>query len=117
MNDGDILTAITVPVFEAGEVQIIEEVARRSGDYALVGLCLVKRAAGHRIALFSVGPKPLLATGAMAALDAGDLDAAVNALSAEIDPPSDTQASAAYRRHLAGVLLRRAVARLKGDVA
>lgn len=117
LNDGDILTAITVPVFEAGEVQIIEEVARRSGDYALVGLCLVKRAAGHRIALFSVGPKPLLATGAMAALDAGDLDAAVNALSAEIDPPSDTQASAAYRRHLAGVLLRRAVARLKGDVA
>ena len=117
LNDGDILTAITVPVVEAGEVQIIEEVARRSGDYALVGLCLVKRAAGHRIALFSVGPKPILATGAMAALDAGDLDAAVNALSAEIDPPSDTQASAAYRRHLAGVLLRRAVARLKGDVA
>ncbi len=117
LNDGDILTAITVPVVEAGEVQIIEEVARRSGDYALVGLCLVKRAAGHRIALFSVGPKPILATGAMAALDAGDLDAAVNALSAETDPPSDTQASAAYRRHLAGVLLRRAVARLKGDVA
>ena len=117
LNDGDILTAITVPVVEAGEVQIIEEVARRSGDYALVGLCLVKRAAGHRIALFSVGPKPILATGAMAALDAGDLDAAVGALSADIDPPSDTQASAAYRRHLAGVLLRRAVARLKGDVA
>jgi carbon-monoxide dehydrogenase medium subunit len=117
LNEGEILTSITVPVAEADEVQIIEEVARRSGDYALVGLCLVKRAAGHRIALFSVGPKPILATGAMAALDAGDLDAAVDVLSAEIDPPSDTQASAAYRRHLAGVLLRRAVARLKGDVA
>lgn len=117
LNEGEILTSITVPVAEADEVQIIEEVARRSGDYALVGLCLVKRAAGHRIALFSVGPKPILATGAMAALDAGDLDAALDALSAEIDPPSDTQASAAYRRHLAGVLLRRAVARLKGDVA
>lgn len=117
LNEGEILTSITVPVAEADEVQIIEEVARRSGDYALVGLCLVKRAAGHRIALFSVGPKPILANGAMAALDAGDLDAAVNALSAEIDPPSDTQASAAYRRHLAGVLLRRAVARLKGEVA
>lgn len=117
LNEGEILTSITVPVAEADEVQIIEEVARRSGDYALVGLCLVKRAAGHRIALFSVGPKPILATGAMAALDAGDLDAAVDALSAEIDPPSDTQASAAYRRHLAGVLLRRAVTRLKGDVA
>ncbi len=117
LNEDEILTAITLPVAEVGEVHIIEEVARRSGDYALVGLCLVKRAAGHRIALFSVGPKPILANGAMAALDAGDLDAAVNALSAEIDPPSDTQASAAYRRHLAGVLLRRAVARLKGEVA
>jgi carbon-monoxide dehydrogenase medium subunit len=117
LNEDEILTAITLPVAEVGEVHILEEVARRSGDYALVGLCLVKRAAGHRIALFSVGPKPILAIGAMAALDAGDLDAAVDALSAEIDPPSDTQASAAYRRHLAGVLLRRAVARLEGDTA
>lgn len=117
LNEDEILTAITIPVAEQGEVQILEEVARRSGDYALVGLCLVKRAAGHRISLFSVGATPILATGAMAALDAGDLDAAVDALSAEIDPPSDTQASAAYRRHLAGVLLRRAVARLNGDTA
>jgi carbon-monoxide dehydrogenase medium subunit len=117
LNEDEILTAISLPVAEAGEVQILEEVARRSGDYALVGLCLVKRAAGHRVSLFSVGPKPILAVGAMAALDVGDLDTAVDALSAEIDPPSDTQASAAYRRHLAGVLLRRAVARLKGDTA
>lgn len=117
LDENEILTAITIPVAERGEVQIIEEVARRSGDYALVGLCLVKRAAGHRVALFSVGPKPILATGAMAELDAGDLDAAVEAVAAEIDPPSDTQASAAYRRHLAGVLLRRAVARSQGDTA
>jgi carbon-monoxide dehydrogenase medium subunit len=115
LDDNEILTAITVPVAEESEVQIIEEVARRSGDYALAGICLVRRGAGHRVALFSVGPRPLLATGAMQALDAGDLDGAVDALSEEIDPPSDTQASAAYRRHLAGVLLRRAVARLEGD--
>lgn len=117
LNEDEILTAITVPAAEPNEVQILEEVARRSGDYALVGLCLVKRRAGHRISLFSVGPKPILATGAMAALDTGDLDTAVDALSLEIDPPSDTQASATYRRHLAGVLLRRAVARLQGDTA
>ncbi|WP_223425739.1 FAD binding domain-containing protein [Tateyamaria pelophila] len=117
LNEDEILTAISLPVAEEDEVQILEEVARRSGDYALVGLCLVKRTAGHRVSLFSVGPKPILAVGAMAALDAGDLDTALDALSAEIDPPSDTQASAAYRRHLAGVLLSRAVARLKGDTA
>ncbi|MFD1344109.1 FAD binding domain-containing protein [Litorisediminicola beolgyonensis] len=115
LRDGEILTAITVPKAASGERHVIEEVARRSGDYALAGLCLVKRAGGHRLALFSVGPTPILATSAMEKLDAGDLDGAVAALAEEIDPPSDTQASAAYRRHLAGVLLRRAAAKLQGD--
>lgn len=117
LGEDEILTGLSVPVAEEGEAQIIEEVARRSGDYALAGLCLVKRASGHRLALFSVGPTPVLATGAMEALDKGDVDGAVEALAAEIDPPSDTQASAAYRRHLAGVLLRRAVARIEGETA
>ena len=117
LAEGEILTGLSVPKAEAGEVQVIEEVARRSGDYALTGLCLVRRAAGHRLSIFSAGPVPMLARGAMAALDAGDLDAAVEALRAEIDPPSDTQASGSYRRHLAGVLLRRAVKRIEGDRA
>lgn len=117
LAEDEILTGLSVAVAEDKEVQVIEEVARRSGDYALAGLCLVRRAESHRVALFSVGPTPILATGTMAALDAGDPDAAVDALRAEIDPPSDTQASAAYRRHLAGVLLRRAVARIEGKQA
>ncbi|MGR3823201.1 MAG: FAD binding domain-containing protein [Salipiger marinus] len=117
LAEGEILTGLSVPKAEAGEVQVIEEVARRSGDYALTGLCLVRRVAGHRLSIFSAGPVPMLARGAMAALDAGDLDAAVEALRAEIDPPSDTQASGSYRRHLAGVLLRRAVERIEGDRA
>lgn len=117
LAEGEILTGLSVPKAEAGEVQVIEEVARRSGDYALTGLCLVRRTAGHRLSIFSAGPVPMLAREAMAALDAGDLDAAVEALRAEIDPPSDTQASGSYRRHLAGVLLRRAVERIEGDRA
>ena len=117
IEEGEILTAIIVPKAQAGEAHVIEEVARRSGDYALAGLCLVKRPAGHRVALFSVGPRPMLASSAMQKLDAGDLDGAVAALGQDIDPPSDTQASAAYRRHLAGVLLRRAAARIEGDTA
>ena len=111
------LTAISVPKQGANESQVLEEVARRSGDYALTGLCLVKRAGGHRVSLFSVGPTPVLAANCMAALDAGDIDGAVAALAGEIDPSSDPQASASYRRHLAGVLLRRAVARIEGVAA
>lgn len=117
LQEGELLTAISVPKREQGETQVLEEVARRSGDYALAGLCLVKRAGGHRVSLFSVGPTPVLAANCMAALDAGDIDGAVAALAGEIDPSSDPQASAAYRRHLAGVLLRRAVARIEGGKA
>lgn len=113
LAEDEILTGITIPKAEKGEVQLLEEVARRSGDYALAGMCLVKRPAGHRLAVFSVGPAPLLATDAMAAVDTGDMDGAVTALKDALDPPSDTQASAAYRKHLAGVLLRRAVARIR----
>ncbi len=115
LDEGEILTAVSVPKAEPGERHVIQEVARRSGDYALAGLCLVKRQAGCRLSVFSVGPTPLLAEGAMEALDRGDLEGAVDALSAEIDPPSDTQATATYRRHLAGVLLRRAVAGIEGN--
>lgn len=111
----EILTAISVPVAEPDERQTIHEFGRRSGDYALAGVCAVRRAAGYRIVCISVGPRPELARAAMARLDAGDIDGAVAALADELDPPSDTQASAAYRRHLAGVMLRRAVAEINGD--
>ncbi|WP_349357988.1 FAD binding domain-containing protein [Stappia sp.] len=117
IGEGEILTGLTVQKAVAGEAHALEEVARRSGDYALAGLCLVKRPAGHRVSLLSVGPRPVLATNAMAALDRGDLDGAVAALGEELDPPSDTQATAAYRRHVAGVLLRRAVAAIEGGSA
>jgi carbon-monoxide dehydrogenase medium subunit len=115
LEPDEILTAISIPKAESYERQALEEVARRAGDYALVGLCLVKRQSGHRITMLSVGEMPELAHGAMAMLDQGDVDGAVTALRAEIDPPADTKASASYRRHIAGVLLRRAVDQITGD--
>lgn len=117
LEDDEILTAITVPKAEPDEQQILQEVARRSGDYALVGLCLVARSTGHRISCLSVGSTPILARNAMAQLDQGNVDGAVAALRDEIDPASDTQGSADYRRHIAGILLRRAVVQAKGDNA
>jgi carbon-monoxide dehydrogenase medium subunit len=111
----EILIAISVPKAQADERQVLLEVSRRSGDYALAGLCLVRRKGGHRITMLSVGERPELAHEAMAKLDGGDVDGAVTALREAIDPPSDTNASASYRRHIAGVLLRRAVAQMTGD--
>jgi carbon-monoxide dehydrogenase medium subunit len=112
----EILIAISVPKAQADERQVLLEVSRRSGDYALAGLCLVRRKGGHRITMLSVGERPELALEAMAKLDDGDVDGAVTALCEAIDPPSDTNASASYRRHIAGVLLHRAVAQMTGDV-
>ncbi len=111
----EILTAISVPKAQADDHQVLLEVSRRSGDYALAGLCLSRTQSGHRISMLSVGEQPELAQAAMAKLDAGDVDGAVLALRGAIDPPSDTNASASYRRHIAGVLLRRAVAQITGD--
>ena len=117
LREGEILTAISLPVAEEGEGQAIHELARRSGDYALAGVIVVRRSAGHRVVCISTGTHPQLATAAMARLDAGDVDGAVAALRDTLDPPTDTQASAAYRRHLAGVLLDRAMADLTGAPA
>ena len=113
----EILTAISIPKAEPHEHQVLQEVTRRSGDYALAGVCVVRRKAGYRVTMISVGDQPTLAQGAMSKLDAGDIDGAVNALRVEIDPPSDTNASASYRRHIAGVLLRRAMADITGDAS
>lgn len=109
----EILTAVSVPIATADEAQAIRELARRSGDYALAGLALVRRGATHRLAFFSLGPRPTLAKGAMAALDGGDVPAAVAALTRDLIPASDPQASASYRLHIAGVLLTRAMAELE----
>jgi len=117
LQPDEILTTISIPKAGAGERQALQETARRSGDYALAGLCLVRREGGHRITMLSVGDRPQLARAAMAKLDAGDIDGAVTALHGEIDPSSDTKASASYRRHIAGVLLRRAFDQITGDAS
>jgi carbon-monoxide dehydrogenase medium subunit len=57
---------------------------------------------------------PVRAKNAERALGAGDVDAAVGALSQDIDPPDDVQATGAVKRHLAGVLMRRVHKQLMG---
>ena len=60
------------------------------------------------IALVNMGATPLRAGAAEAAWNAGDADPGKQA-DAETQPPSDTNASADFRRHLARVLVRRSV--------
>lgn len=93
------------------------EVARRRGDFALVGMFVSRGSDGWRVALSGVGPTSVRASGCEAALDGGDLDAACAALDTDLDPPEDLHAGSAHRRSIARQLLRQAVAELTPAVA
>jgi carbon-monoxide dehydrogenase medium subunit len=115
LGPGDVLTAVRVPAARPDSRYGFAELARRHGDYALVGLAASARADGLalrdvRLAFFGVGATPVRARGAEAALAHGE--DAVAALARDLDPQTDVQASAATRQHLAGVLLRRVAAQL-----
>ncbi|HEX8663132.1 MAG TPA: xanthine dehydrogenase family protein subunit M [Beijerinckiaceae bacterium] len=114
----EILVAVEVPAIRPDERCAFLELARRLGDYALVGLAAqgtVRDGAlsDLRLAYFGVGAKPTLAAAAAARLAGPVTEAALaeaqGALAQDLDPQDDIQASAATRLHLAGVLLRRAV--------
>jgi carbon-monoxide dehydrogenase medium subunit len=115
----DVLTAIRVPAADKDTRTGFAELARRHGDYAIVGLAASAKADGKglkdvRLAYFGVGATPIRARKAEAALSGqindNRIDAAATAL--ELDPSDDVQASGAAKKHLAGVLLRRVAAQL-----
>jgi aerobic carbon-monoxide dehydrogenase medium subunit len=112
---GDVLTAIRVPAASGESRYGFAELARRHGDYAMVGLAAAARADGKalkdvRLAFFGVDATPVRAHAAEAAIERGA--DAVAALADDLDPQDDVQASGAAKRHLAGVLLRRVTAQL-----
>lgn len=95
------------------------EVARRHGDYALAGIAALVvldndlRITSATVACVSLGPVPLLvdvseAVGHRPAASA-DWASAAGLVRDRIDPEADIHATAAYRRHLAGVLTERAL--------
>jgi carbon-monoxide dehydrogenase medium subunit len=118
----EMLTAIRLPAATPAMRYGFAELSRRHGDYALAGLAASARADGEslkdvRLAYFGVGLTPIRAKGAEAALAAGKIDEAVNALATDLDPPDDIQETGAVKTHLAGVLLRRVAAQLTGAQA
>jgi carbon-monoxide dehydrogenase medium subunit len=123
LEPGELLVEIALPPLPARSGTAFLEMARRHGDYALVGVAgLVTldpggRCKAARLGLLSVGDGPVLATEAGKVLAgqtpsealfraAGDA-----AATRDVDPPSDIHASAAYRRQLVAVLTRRALGR------
>ena len=117
----DLLVAVELPVAHEGSAHFFQEFARRHGDYAIVGLAARAVLQGDgfadlRLGYFAVGDKPVLAKVAAeltgVAVTPALLAEASAALSDELDPHEDQQATPAMRRHLAKVLLARCVATL-----
>lgn len=121
LNPFELITAIEIP--KAGtRRQVVLELSRRSGDYAIAGMVMTAEPADAglravRLVYFAVGNAPVVAEGAMAALNSGDVDAALAALDQDLDPPGDLQGGPETKRHLARVLLRRGLDALRGQVS
>jgi aerobic carbon-monoxide dehydrogenase medium subunit len=116
----ELLTEIRFPRAAAGTGAAFLEVARRRGDFALVGLAAqVRMEGGHiaeaRLCVSGVDHVPhrcreseRLLVGARPGTPA--VEEAADALRETIRPSGDLHATAAYRRDAAGTLLVRAVA-------
>jgi carbon-monoxide dehydrogenase medium subunit len=98
----------------------LQEFARRAGDYGIVAAAVAVDVQGDgecrsaRVVLGGVSDVPLRipeAEDALAGAEAGTeaFEAAGRAAAEAIDPPSDAQATAEYRRDLASVLTKRAL--------
>jgi carbon-monoxide dehydrogenase medium subunit len=122
LAEGELVTACELPLREAADVCVFDELARRHGDYAIVGLALAARRNGGglaavRLAFLGVGNTPVRLPRTEAQLEgavftAQRVDAAIATLATELNPMGDLTNSAATKRHLAGVLARRALASL-----
>lgn len=120
LRPDELLVELVVPV--SGRRFGFAELSRRHGDFALAGAACTAvveegRVREARIALFGVAPTAVRAREAESALegrepDGSTLAEAGRAALASIDPWTDVHASAAYRRRVTEVLVRRALAGL-----
>lgn len=117
--DDEILTRITIPVTAGGYAY--EKQKRKIGDYATAAAAVLLTRQGGSVASASIAMTNLsdmpvwsqAAGDALVATDCGTdaVTAAVAAMLSDIDPQADNRGPIAFKRHVAGVILARAIAR------
>jgi carbon-monoxide dehydrogenase medium subunit len=121
LEPDELLTGVVFPLWTPGMGWSFQEFSRRHGDFAVAGVAVALRlgAGGDiaevRIGLSGMAATPVRAVGIEAALIGQEPSKSLWAtasedLAAGLEPPSDLHGSAAYRRHLAAALTRRALA-------
>jgi CO/xanthine dehydrogenase FAD-binding subunit len=119
VEEDEIVTEIYLPPLPPDAGWAFEEVARRSGDFALAAVGVIMtvedgRINHVRVGVMGVGDMPMRLFDVETVLynevcDDAVLAQAVEAARATVEPATDLHASADYRRHLLGVLVRRAL--------
>ncbi len=119
LEPDELAVAASFPHPPAGSGSCWVEIARRHGDYALVGVGAIVTldsalsVTAAKVSLISVAGTPVLVDVAQAVAgttyDAVDWSATVSTVDAAIDPETDIHATADYRRQLAHVLTTRAL--------
>jgi len=128
LQPGEILTEVRVPDLPSGTGWSIQEVSRRHGDFAIVGAVATLRIEAGRIAdprvvVFGASDRARRHPAAEALVAGQAPEEAVFAAAGDRvaeaveDPLGDVHASEAYRRDLARVLAKRALAEAAGRAA
>ena len=127
LRPGEVVTGVRIPLPPAGHGWAYEKLKRKVGDYATAAAGVVMAMQNGRVAqiaigLTNVGDTPLFAEAAGtiltgSSLDVTTVDRAVAAAEAITAPASDGRGPAEYRTKMAGVMLRRALARAASPAA
>ena len=122
MKPNEILTEVVIPIPGAGTRHAFLELARRRGDYAIVGVAALATFSGGaisdlRLTFLGTGEKPTLATStSQVFVNKGFSDASLkeaqDLLGTELEPSADLYSSAATKLHLARVLTGRIMKQL-----
>jgi carbon-monoxide dehydrogenase medium subunit len=105
LKPGELLVAAEFPLSKPGDTCAFGELARRHGDYAMVGLAAQASKNRLRVAFFGVGDRPEV-------LEADTVDGVLSKIGTDLDPRADLHASAETKLHLAKVLAGRVLAQL-----
>ena len=122
LQPGEVLVAGEFKIAAAGYRCAFLELARRHGDYAIVGLAAQADCSGGKykdvsLAFLGAGGEPVLARTTAAALEGkafgpDTIALAQDTLAKDLDPPGDLYSSSATKLHLARVITGRALAAL-----
>ncbi|MEM9062546.1 MAG: xanthine dehydrogenase family protein subunit M [Pseudomonadota bacterium] len=108
--DDEILTRIMIPV-PTNTGYAYEKQKRKIGDYATAAAAVLCGGGQASVAMTNLADTPVWSAEAGTALASGDLEGAVAATMAVIDPGDDMRGPVQFKRHVAQVILRRAIER------